>query len=185
MPSINLYMGCMYSGKTSELIREQRRQQKIGRNILCINYSDDNRYSNDNYIVSHNEDKIKCVKIKNLCDLSENIINSSDAIFIDEGQFFSDLKEYVIKWCEQLNKDIYIIGLDGDFKRQPFGDILNLIPYCDNVVKLKALCTMCNDGTEALFSHRLINTKDQISINNYYVALCRKHYLQSNQIIEN
>ena len=173
-------MGCMYSGKTSELIREQRRQQKIGRKILCINYIDDNRYSGENYIVSHNEDKITCIKVKKLCDVSNNMIDYCDSIFIDEGQFFSDLKKYVLLWCEEHNKDIFIIGLDGDFKREPFGDILNLIPFCDNVIKLKALCTMCNDGTEALFTHRLNKSHDQICINNDYIALCRKHYISEN-----
>jgi hypothetical protein len=59
-------------------------------------------------------------------------------IGIDEAQFFCDLKQYVIKWCEEYNKNITVIGLDGDFKRNVFGHILDLIPVCDNFYKLKA-----------------------------------------------
>ena len=47
----------------------------------------------------------------------------------------------------------------------------------DDVTKLKAFCTECNDGTPGIFTWRLSNVTEQVSINNDYVPLCRKHYL--------
>jgi len=179
MNGITVYIGCMYSGKTSELIRECRRCITIDKKVLAINYISDNRYSNDNFIASHNLDKVACIKVNKLSDILEEQINNCDYIFIDEGQFFTDLKYHVLKWCEEYNKNIVVIGLSGDFKREPFGQILDLIPIADKVVKLNALCSYCKDGTEALFTHRLSNESEQVVIGNInYVPVCRKHYLE-------
>lgn len=179
---ISLYLGCMYSGKTSELIRECRRCLTIDKKILAINYALDNRYFGDNFIASHNLEKIACIKVDKLADITDNDINNVEYIFIDEAQFFPDLKQYVLKWCEEYNKNIIIIGLSGDFMRKPFGQILELIPICDKIVKLNALCSFCKNGTEALFTHRLSGGNEQVVIgNNNYVPVCRKHYLELNK----
>ena len=182
MATITVYLGCMYSGKTSELIRECRRCLTINKNILAINYAADNRYFTDNYIASHNLEKISCTKVNKLSEVDENTINNCEYIFIDEGQFFPDLKQYVLKWCEEYNKHVIVIGLSGDFMRQPFGQILDLIPVADKVLKLNALCSICKDGTEALFTHRLSDESAQVVIgNNNYVPVCRKHYIELNK----
>ena len=181
MCGITLYLGCMFSGKTSELIKIYRKLMVINKKVLSINYAQDNRYSSEEAIVSHNLDKIDCVKVSKLSEVSDEIINNHDYIIIDEGQFFSDLKEYVVKWCEKYKKNIIVIGLDGDYKRNPFGQILDLIPIADNVTKLKAMCKLCNDGTEALFTHRLSTEDEQIVIgNSNYIPVCRQHYLEQN-----
>ena len=182
MNGITVYLGCMYSGKTSELIRECRRCISINKKVLAINYIADNRYSDDDFIASHNLDKVACIKVNKLADITNNHLDDCDYICIDEGQFFSDLKEYVLKWCEEYNKNIIVIGLSGDFKREPFGQILDLIPIADRVIKLNALCTYCNDGTEALFTHRISNESEQIVIgNSNYIPVCRKHYIAFNK----
>ena len=76
------------------------------------------------------------------------------------------------------NKSFIIAGLDGDFKREPFGDILKLIPLAEKVIKLNALCKFCKDGTEAPFTKRLINADIQQLVGgaDSYAAVCRKHY---------
>jgi thymidine kinase len=82
-----------------------------------------------------------------------------------------------LTWCEKYGKDIIVSGLDGDFKRQPFGKILDLIPYANSVTKLNAFCSRCADGTLAQFTWRLSGEKDQIVIGSTnYIAICRKHY---------
>jgi thymidine kinase len=181
MCGITVYLGCMFSGKTSELIKLYRKCAVINKKVLSINFAQDNRYSSDDSIVSHNLDKIDCVKVSKLAEVSDDTILNHDYIMIDEGQFFSDLKTYVVKWCEEYKKNIIVIGLDGDYKRNPFGQILDLIPIADNVMKLKAMCKLCNDGTEALFTHRLTTEDEQIVIgNSNYIPVCRQHYLEQN-----
>ena len=176
--SISIYVGCMFSGKTSQLIREYKRWRKIGKSVLCINYAQDDRYGDDEFMYSHNMEKAKCVRANNLFDVSENILKDSDIIMINEGQFFSDLVEFCTKWCDNHNKNIIVCGLDGNFQRKPMGQINELISICDNIEKLKALCDICKDGTSALFSWRNTNNQDQIVIGTDYIPVCRKHYIE-------
>jgi thymidine kinase len=178
---LKLYIGCMFAGKSSEIIAECRRRLAIGQKVLGINFAEDSRYSNEDYIVNHNKEKIHCIKINKLSDVPLNEIESNDFIFIDEGQFFPDLVENVLKWVNKMNKSVYVFGLDGDFKREPFGHILELIPQCDEIIKLKAFCIMCKDGTSGLFTHRVSGGNKQILIgNDIYISLCRTHYNEMN-----
>jgi thymidine kinase len=76
-----------------------------------------------------------------------------------------------------LNKRVYICGLDGDFNRKPIGNLLQLIPFCDEVIKLKSLCSLCRDGTPGVFSFRITNETDQVIIgSSNYIPLCRQCY---------
>lgn len=176
--SIKLILGCMFSGKTTLLQREYHEWSSINKKILCINYIDDNRYGDNNNMYNHNKESIECIKVRKLEDINNNIIENSDIIIINEGQFFSDLIEFCLLWCEKMNKNIIVGGLDGDFKRRPFGKILDLIPYADSVEKLTAYCKKCSDGTKALFTHRTSSEKNTIVIggSSNYEALCRYHY---------
>jgi thymidine kinase len=177
--SITLYLGCMYSGKTSELIREYKRWQKIGNSVICINYIDDKRYDvkdEDQFMYSHNMEKVRCIKTKLLNTISVDVLHDIDIIMINEGQFFSDIKEFCENWCDKYNKDIIICGLDGDFEREPMGQMNQLISICDNITKLKALCNICKDETPGLFSWRISNNKSKIHIGTDYIPVCRKHY---------
>ena len=176
MAKLDIIMGPMFSGKSCELIRRIRLLKVLNKDFLVIKPKLDNRYSKDSEIVTHNLDKESCLVVDKL-----SLVNNLDyhTIFIDEGQFFPDLKEFVLYALEELNINIIITGLDGDFQRNMFGDILKLIPYSDNIIKQKALCKKCNDGTLAIFTHRLNDNKNQISIgtSKEYVSLCRKCYL--------
>jgi thymidine kinase len=101
-----------------------------------------------------------------------NKILYSKYIFINEAQFFPDLKSFVL---EQLTKDkyIYIYGLDGDFQQKKMGQILDLILYCDDICKLKSKCVKCSNP--AIFSHRITKDKQQYLVDeNAYIPLCRR-----------
>lgn len=175
---LRLYIGCMFSGKTSELIREYTRFTKIGKKVLCINYALDNRYGDDNFVYSHNLNKMECIKYNSLMNISHELLMQYDVILINEGQFFQDLKDFCKLYCDKYSKHIIVCGLNGDFQRNSFGQMNELISLADEVVKLKAFCTECNDGTDAIFTWRITKEIDQVSINNDYVPLCRKHYLE-------
>jgi thymidine kinase len=115
--------------------------------------------------------------IENFIKEQKIILESCHTILIDEAQFFPDLLKS-IELVDFYKKTVIIFGLDGDFKREKFGNILDLIPYADSVEKLCARCNNCNN--KAIFSHRIIQEKTQIIIGNkdIYIPLCRKCYLQ-------
>ncbi len=174
---LKIILGPMFSGKTTYLIDKYNELLKINKHAIVINHTLDNRYS-DNEVVTHDGIKIPCLNIQKLKDLyndHEDILSDENKyILINEAQFFDDIVEMVILLVEKYNKYVYISGLDGDFKRKKFGNILDLIPISDEVIKLKAICKC---GNTASFSRRISNEQEQISIgNDNYEPVCRKCY---------
>jgi len=98
---------------------------------------------------------------------------TADVVLINEGQFFSDLFEATLLLLVSKKK-VYIAGLDGDFKRNKFGQMLDLIPMCDTVTKLTSLCSQCKNGTKAIFSKRITCEKQQTLVgSDNYIPVCR------------
>lgn len=174
---LEIILGPMFSGKTSRLIEIYKKCVFCRMNVSVINHVIDNRYDN-NLLSSHDLVKIPCIKTDNLASLFEDVsVLDSEVILINEGQFFGDLYSFVSNML-QRNKKIYVCGLDGDFKRQKFGEMLDLIPLCDKVTKLASLCSICKDGTEGIFSKRLTGETSQTVVgSDIYIPVCRKCYL--------
>jgi len=176
---LNLVIGPMYSGKSTELLRIYN---KFKRNykILVINHSSDNRYGN-NSVNTHNKDSIESISTEKLCDIDMNLsVLGNDIVLIDEGQFFRDLYDFCKDIVEKHNKIVYVFGLSGDSNRKKFGQILDLIPICDNIKHLKSICNKCENVRDASFTLRTSNNTEQVSIggNDSYMAVCRECWLK-------
>jgi len=174
---IEIILGCMFSGKSTELIRRTTRYKAIGKNVLLINHKNDIR--TDNSVKTHSNLKEQAIKVTELLPLinTQEFIDS-EVIGIDEAQFFEDLYQFVVK-AEKFDKTIIVAGLDGDFLRKPIGQILDLIPLCDEVVKLTAMDMKDRDGTPAIFSKRITNDSSQVIVGaeDCYMAVSRANYL--------
>ena len=183
---LELITGPMYSGKTSRLLTVFKQAKLCNTSVLVVNYSGDTRYSDTN-LSTHDRIEIPCVFLESLSALEseEDLkvrLDEAKVILINEGQFFGDLFSSVQRFVEQLHKHVYVCGLDGDYRREPFGDLLRLIPIADSIIKLKSLCQKCCDGTPALFSHRVQKgvTEQKLIGTDAYAPLCRKCYLALN-----
>ena len=179
---IDIIIGSMFSGKSTELIRRINRYKVLGKKILVINHKLDQRYS-ENSISTHSNMMLECLSIHKLNDITSNEeylkeYNACEVLVIEEAQFFEDLYDVVVKAADIDNKIVIVAGLDGDSNREEFGDILKLIPKCDSVKKLHALCVKCKDGTSASFTKRLVKNNSQIYIGvSEFIAVCRYHFL--------
>jgi len=176
---LQIYLGPMFAGKSSMIISLVNKYKCINKRICIVSHSIDNRYSEEQYIINHDLLKVSCERWSKLMEFTrDSQFMHASTIIIDEAQFFPDLYDFVLL-AEKLNKDVILFGLDGDIKRKPFGQLLDCIPLADEVIKLKAFCKVCNDGTEALFTYSSQNSKEQISVGGAekYSSLCRKHYL--------
>ena len=176
---LELIIGPMFSGKTSRIVEIYKKCKFCDISVTVINHILDDRYD-DTLLSTHDKIKIPCVKTDKLMELYNNSnmeqILNSEVILINEGQFFSDLQEFVKKMLK-INKKIYVCGLDGDFERKKFGQILDLIPLCDKVTKLTSLCNICKNGTHAIFSKRVsLETEQTIVGFDNYIPVCRKCY---------
>ena len=172
---LHLIIGCMYSGKSTELLRVINHYRILDVPILAISHILDDRYGYQQ-IISHDNKSHPCIQTEKLLDIISHSEYSRSVIIIEEAQFFKDLIEFV-KFALKDNKTIYVAGLDGDYKQEPFGDILQLIPLCDTIKKQSALCMICKNGTKANFTKRIIDNNSQTLIGSIgtYIPTCRDH----------
>ena len=179
--SLELIIGCMYSGKTSELIRRVKRLQTIQQTYVIYNSFIDARYGSSG-IYTHDDSHIQAKMTNTLLpQLRTEEFKLANTIFIDEGQFFTDLYEFVKLSVETFHKNVIVIGLDGDSDRKNFGQIHLLIPLSDDITKLKSLCSICKNGTSGIFSKKITHTSnEQIDVGsiNKYISVCRSCYLK-------
>ena len=184
---LELFIGSMYSGKSTRLVDIYKQCKFCNIPVTVINHIIDKRYDNE-LLSTHDQVKIPCLQASELNDLwnnngyenkdlcAHNAVRDSNVILINEGQFFPDLYDVVVDMLN-CNKKVYICGLDGDFERKKFGQILDLIPMCDKVTKLTSLCSQCKDGTPGIFSMRLTNETAQTVVgSDNYIPVCRKCY---------
>eukprot|EP00299_Pterocystis_sp_00344_P011280 c5227_g1_i1.p1 GENE.c5227_g1_i1~~c5227_g1_i1.p1 ORF type:complete len:204 (-),score=43.61 c5227_g1_i1:72-629(-) len=171
---IELILGPMFSGKTTELLRRVRRHRFAQRRCVLVKYAKDDRYSNS-MLATHDQCFEAAFSCVNLRAIQSHLIDF-EVIGIDEGQFFPDVVEFVDEMA-LAGKIVIVAALDGTFQRQPFGAILDLIPRAEDVIKLTAICHSC--GADAPFSRRL-GLETQVEViggAEKYVAACRKCYL--------
>ena len=179
---LELVLGCMYAGKTTRLVEIYKQCKFCNIPVSVINHSIDDRYD-DNLLSTHDKIMIPCIKTKRLSDIwggTDFLLNielqQSDVIIINEGQFFDDLYDIVFSMLK-CGKKIYVGGLDGDFERRRFGQILELIPLCDKVTKLTSLCSLCKNGTPGIFSKRIsLETEQTVVGSDNYIPVCRMCY---------
>jgi thymidine kinase len=177
---LELILGSMFSGKTSYLLDVYKKCMFCNIPVTVINFAADDRYTTEPMLSTHDKQMIPCILANTIEEAVRNnkeSISHAETILINEGQFFPDIESQVRRLVEQENKRVYICGLDGDFNRQPMGSLLQLIPFSDEVIKLKSLCSLCRDGTPGVFSFRITNETDQVIIgSSNYLPLCRRCY---------
>jgi thymidine kinase len=173
---IEVIAGCMFSGKTEELIRRLRRAQIAKQSVKIFKPRIDTRFSK-NSIVSHSEQSLPSIIIK---DISEILELSKDAkvIGIDEAQFFSS---EIVNICNELannGKRVIIAGLDQDYRGTPFEPMPQLLAIAEYITKTLAICVAC--GNPADKTQRKTSSSERVIVgaSDIYEARCRKcHYI--------
>lgn len=171
---LDLILGPMFSGKTSYLI-EQFYIHHMSSRLLVINHKSDNRYTSNEQMVSHDGNSIPCILVSSLNEINLNM-NHYDRILINEGQLFPDLFEFVMKQVYENKKYVYIAALDGDYKRNPIGQVHQLLSHSDSIIKLHGKCYLCKKKP-SIFTMRTSNDTEQILIGtDQYKPVCRMCY---------
>lgn len=153
---IEVISGCMFAGKTEELIRRINVLSYAKKNIIVFKPKIDNRYS-DSEIVSHSGAKVPCLVVEKVQDILKKIEADTEVVAIDEVQFFD---KDIVEVCEYLaDKGIRVMvaGLDKDFRGESFGVMPELLTRAEFVTKLTAVCAKC--GAPATRTQRLVNGK--------------------------
>lgn len=186
---LDLIIGPMFSGKTEFLLRELNIFSIMGASVLYVNHELDTRgdiFSSHNPSLSSSSITLHNKKLKSAKDILE-YSNDYLVIGIDEAQFFDGLKDVIIELVEKRGKRVIVAGLSGTFKREHFGELLDLIPLCDRVTKLSSCCNECAKNKKikhAHFSYRTNTSQENVLIGSKqeYIPLCRECYLNFNNI---
>lgn len=173
---IEVVAGCMFSGKTEELIRRLKRARIARQTVEIFKPSIEQRYDEVN-IVSHDANSIQSTPVP----ASSNILllgYDVDVIGIDEAQFFDDQLPFVCEKLANSGTRVIVAGLDMDYLGQPFGPMPHLLAIADYVTKLHAVCMNC--GELATHSHRISPNDDLILLGekDAYVPLCRSCFVK-------
>jgi thymidine kinase len=178
--ALEIVIGPMFSGKSSYALSYIRRQRAIGKKVVVIKPNIDNRYSEDDVLVTHDREQTHCMiwPVNELLNPSYQQIRESDCIVLEEAQFFRGVRTFVGYALRAYKKDILVVGLDGDAQQEQFGELLNCIPWATKVTKLCALCKYCGDGTLAPFTKKLgsaVSQQVDVGGDDKYVSVCLKH----------
>ena len=187
---LDIILGTMFSGKTTYLLSKISLYSDLNFKIIYINIDIDNR--SENAFSTHNSfmditDKMNNENfINNVTMIKTKSLNNIDTdpydiVIIDESHFFEDLVDFT-KSAIKKNKYVIISSLIADFKGNKFGNALDLIPICDNVIRLHAYCSFCAKNKLcriAIYSKKITNLDDHIDIggSDKYISVCRDHYL--------
>lgn len=181
---IELIIGPMYCGKTTEMHRRITDASFADKPSVIVKFSGDVRYASDAAIVTHSgliqrstERSEYAAPIRVLiADRLSSLDIPEDVVGVDEGQFYPDLAAQCEAWAQQ-GKRVIIAALDGDFNRQPFGDVCRIIPMCERVDKQHGVCMVCK-SSESSFTKKIAagDTVIDIGGREKYKAVCRQCY---------
>ncbi|MEL7058828.1 MAG: thymidine kinase [Acidobacteriota bacterium] len=168
---IEVIAGCMFSGKSEELIRRLRRAVIARQPVQIFKPAADTR-SRD--LRSRDNRALDAETVGSSAELRERLRFGVRVIGIDEAQFFDVALAPLASELADQGVRVIIAGLDLDFRGEPFGPIPALLARADYVDKLHAVCVRC--GSPASFSQRLVRADAQVLIGDTetYEARCRR-----------
>lgn len=171
---VEVVCGCMFSGKTEELIRRLRRADIAKQKIQVFKPAIDDRYAT-HAVVSHARAEYPAVPVTSSEAVLAQVGEDTQVVGLDEVQFF-DLKiAFVAETLANRGVRVICAGLDLDAFGEPFGPMPALIATAEHVTKLAAVCTVC--GEPAYRSFRKSGTTDQVEVGaDQYEARCREHF---------
>ena len=151
---IETISGCMFAGKTEELIRRIKVLEFAKKEIMVFKPKIDNRYS-DTKVVSHAGSSVESHVIADAAEILDLIKPTTQVVAIDEAQFFEDNICDVANELADRGIRVMCAGLDTNFKGEPFGPMPLLITEAEFVTKLAAVCNKC--GAPATRTQRIID----------------------------
>ena len=150
---VHVIAGCMFCGKTDEMLRLLRRFSIAGREVVLVKPRLDTR-TDEVTVVSRSGAEHRAVTVDHSAEI-ESAVGPADIVAIEEGQFFDEALPEVVEALAAGGKQVIVTGLDRDFRGIPFGTMPRLLALADQVTKLTAICMVC--GEPATRTQRLID----------------------------
>lgn len=183
MPGLcHLVLGPMFAKKTTRVIAYKRRLDRKGSTCLIFKHYWDTRYDEGDHVTSHDQDKERCISIKNTNEIFKHPdYRDTQVIIIEEGQFFND-DNFVEDCRHMVNNDgkyLIVSALSGDYEMRPFGHVHELLCIASSVEMATACCNMSDDVVDASYTAKISGTNNQAEVGvDKYIPVCRKYHLE-------
>ena len=172
---VEVIAGCMFSGKSEELIRRLRRAQIARLRVQAFKPAVDTRWDShkSGEIVSHDERSIRSITVAEVEEIEKSVEEETAVVGIDEAQFFDSTLVPVVERLAARGKRVVVAGLDLDYRGRPFEPMPQLLATADYVTKVHAICMVC--GGPATRSQRLVRSEERVLIGDekVYEPRCR------------
>jgi len=182
--SLEVIAGCMFSGKTQELIRRLDQERYAGAAIQAFKPALDDRYALE-AVASHRDIRFPAIAVPSVQDLRNQLRADTRVIGIDEAQFFEEAIVDLLEELANAGRHLVVAGLELDFLARPFGPMPELMARADRLTKLQASCQYPGCGSrQATRTQRLIDGRPAspdsplvvIGGAATYQARCRHHH---------
>jgi thymidine kinase len=169
---IEVIVGCMFSGKTEELIRRLRRAEIARQRVAIFKPRIDTRFSAD-HLVSHSDARFRATVVTHSSEVLEQA-GEAQVVAVDEGQFFDSGIVDVAEELAARGKRVIVAGLDQDFRGKPFDPMPQLLAVAEYITKTLAICVVC--GNPADRTQRTISDSERVLVgaSEAYEARCRR-----------
>lgn len=172
---IEVIAGCMFSGKTEELIRRIRRAEIARQKVIIFKPKIDTRYSAD-HIVSHSDVKLISTSVDRAKDIPP-LVGEAQVVGIDEAQFFDETLVSVAEELANKGKRVIIAGLDQDYRGKPFEPIPHLLAIAEYITKTLAICVVCGNPADRTQRTTQASERVLVGAKDSYEARCRKCFV--------
>ena len=186
MAEMILYTGPMFSSKTTKLLMQADKRHYQKQNIIAFKSKMDDRYSDKGEIVTHNFNKLEAhlvntgkeiIEIMQKHDMGADFY---DCVIIDELFLIEGSAQECIDLFK-MGYDVVIASIDLNFLGEPFEEIQEIMPYCTEIVKCKAVCTVCQKDARYTFKKQQYslsnaNKKIQVGGSELYEPRCQEHH---------
>jgi thymidine kinase len=169
---IEVIAGCMFSGKTEELIRRIRRAQIARQKVAIFKPKIDTRYSAD-HIVSHSDAKLESTAVAGSAEIL-TLAGDALVVGIDEGQFFDMGIVEVAEELANRGKRVIIAGLDQDYRGKPFEPMPQLLAVAEYITKTLAICVVCGNPADRTQRTTAASERVLVGAKDSYEARCRR-----------
>jgi len=185
---IEVIAGCMFAGKTEELIRRVRKAEIAGQKVQVFFPARDTRPGGEKIKV-HRGPSLKATSVESAKKILDLVKEDTAVVAIDEVQFFDWTIVDVCNTLADRGIQVILSGLDMDFRGEAFGPMPQLMAVAAEVDKLHAVCTFRGSdgeicGGEAVYTQRFVKGKLAswnastivVGAEDLYEARCQRHF---------
>jgi len=179
-PEFSIYVGPMFSGKTSAMMLAYDRMRHSGKRCAIFKPHIDDRYD-VKAVVTHSGWNIPATGITNGSDLLSKLAAMDEEpsiVAVDEAFMLDGIADVLI-WMFRSGISVIVSTLDLSYSGKTFSEVNAMLPWATEIHKCKAACTVCGEDANFTYMKQFVNDdSDQVKVGGaeMYEPRCFTHH---------